>query len=803
MKKAIKTILTIYMLLLLTVTFGINNNNISLLAATNTNSEYVNTVTDLKTTDLMGGVTLYEQKMTSLLNGDKQKAFQEHFVQWVDLASYSNANVKLVTWTKQSMDNWTAATTKVCALDWEKNHPGWIVIAGTNGDFFSNSGDNTKEPTNNFMADGDMYRADYVGGYRGVVGINGDNTVVVGDPKLSSNMMLYIYDKDGNVAEKLPISGYNTAATSDGITLYTKDCKDTYDLTGYTVCEGVYTICRVSNGKNKTVFVKGEMGLSRPGKTAEKPYQTREEIEEDGTTKTITVREFYVATKNQEVVNKLKSGVKVKCQYDFVGEWQNVENSVGYIHQMLQNGTSLNQCSTDIFIYTDHPRTFIGFKEDGTPVLMVIDGRGSSTNPVKKGNYGVSLFEGAEIMKLAGCVNAYNLDGGGSSTLIARNENGGFDVINRPSDYGYERSTGNAIFLVMRDPAVETVSGRSSASTISIKRKTTDYAKSVTDIKVTVNGKTYEMESDEVIATGLLENTVYDVNVEYKLNGELCKSSYKASTNMYDPGVDINPTSKGFNIGLRQSDENLITSKVTIRVEEQEYVIENSEGKLTSYEITGLFKDDSYRISYTYEVTIKESGEKYTRSVEEKTYRTLSYDIPEIKEFSLKKRTGNKATVNYTIEDVDGLITKMYLVYNGEKVELEIDSNKYQIEELDMNKVNTFKLVVEYETPDGKTKEIESDEVTLGEEHVHEWVEATCTAPKTCKTCGATEGEALGHDWKEATTEAPKTCTRCGATEGEKLPTEKPKKNCKKTSLISILVSLTVLAGCLVIRKKH
>ena len=460
---------------------------------------------------------------------------------------------------------------------------------------------------------------------------------------------------------------------------------------------------------------------------------------------------------------------------------------------------------------------------------MVIDGRGSSTNPVKKGNYGVSLFEGAEIMKLAGCVNAYNLDGGGSSTLIARNENGGFDVINRPSDYGYERSTGNAIFLVMRDPAVETVSGRSSASTISIKRKTTDYAKSVTDIKVTVNGKTYEMKSDEVIATGLLENTVYDVNVEYKLNGELCKSSYKASTNMYDPGVDINPTSKGFNIGLRQSDENLITSKVTIRVEEQEYVIENSEGKLTSYEITGLFKDDSYRISYTYEVTIKETGEKYTRSVEEKTYRTLSYDIPEITEFSLKKRAGNKVTINYTIEDVDGLITKMYLVYNGEKVELEIDSNKYQIEELDMNKVNTFKLVVEYETPDGKTKEIESDEVTLGEEHVHEWVEATCTAPKTCKTCGetegealghdwkdatctapktcsrcgATEGEALGHDWKEATTEAPKTCTRCGETEGEKLPTEKPKKNCKKTSLISILVSLTVLAGCLVIRKKH
>lgn len=29
----------------------------------------------------------------------------------------------------------------------------------------------------------------------------------------------------------------------------------------------------------------------------------------------------------------------------------------------------------------------------------------------------------------------------------------------------------------------------------------------------------------------------------------------------------------------------------------------------------------------------------------------------------------------------------------------------------------------------------------------HAWVDATCTAPKTCELCGDTEGEALGHDW--------------------------------------------------------
>jgi len=51
----------------------------------------------------------------------------------------------------------------------------------------------------------------------------------------------------------------------------------------------------------------------------------------------------------------------------------------------------------------------------------------------------------------------------------------------------------------------------------------------------------------------------------------------------------------------------------------------------------------------------------------------------------------------------------------------------------------------------------------------HSWNEATCTAPKTCSICGATEGEALGHSWNEATCTAPKTCSVCGATEGEAL----------------------------------
>ncbi len=58
---------------------------------------------------------------------------------------------------------------------------------------------------------------------------------------------------------------------------------------------------------------------------------------------------------------------------------------------------------------------------------------------------------------------------------------------------------------------------------------------------------------------------------------------------------------------------------------------------------------------------------------------------------------------------------------------------------------------------------------TEGEKLAHDWDEATCEKPRTCKRCGATEGKALGHDWEKATCTKPKTCKRCGKTEGEKL----------------------------------
>lgn len=45
--------------------------------------------------------------------------------------------------------------------------------------------------------------------------------------------------------------------------------------------------------------------------------------------------------------------------------------------------------------------------------------------------------------------------------------------------------------------------------------------------------------------------------------------------------------------------------------------------------------------------------------------------------------------------------------------------------------------------------------------HVHTWVEATCTSPKTCSECGATEGNAKGHSVQIG------KCANCGEPQGK------------------------------------
>ena len=94
---------------------------------------------------------------------------------------------------------------------------------------------------------------------------------------------------------------------------------------------------------------------------------------------------------------------------------------------------------------TAAPRTAVGFSQDGRAMQVVtVDGRQADSG-------GVTLTELGLMMKRAGAHSALNLDGGGSSTLVAREPGSdALQVENSPSD-GSERTVPNGLALTAPD----------------------------------------------------------------------------------------------------------------------------------------------------------------------------------------------------------------------------------------------------------------------------------------------------------------------------------------------------------------
>ena len=106
----------------------------------------------------------------------------------------------------------------------------------------------------------------------------------------------------------------------------------------------------------------------------------------------------------------------------------------GSNHIIMQNGQFMEDWAER------HPRTAIGFNADSTRLyFVVVDGRHMTST-------GVTLWEMKGIFDALGAVNAVNLDGGGSSCILANDE-----VLNHPSD-GPVRAVGNGCLLVSVAP---------------------------------------------------------------------------------------------------------------------------------------------------------------------------------------------------------------------------------------------------------------------------------------------------------------------------------------------------------------
>lgn len=215
------------------------------------------------------------------------------------------------------------------------------------------------------------------------------------------------------------------------------------------------------------------------------------ELKEGEMVLTVNVNGSYDYHRN--LMNALNEGdtIKISCIAEGDERWLNAEEAIASVGETLISAGEIN----DSLPKGAAPRTAVGITGEGKIVFYVIDGR-------QKGiSYGVQLKTLAKRMAELGCVDAINLDGGGSTSISGVYP--GADeiaVLNSPSD-GRLRGVANFIFLKNNNPR-------------------TDIIKS---IYTTPNQEKYLSGTSDVLSSVGVDTAYYKTeleNVEYTTDGE-------------------------------------------------------------------------------------------------------------------------------------------------------------------------------------------------------------------------------------------------------------------------------------------
>jgi hypothetical protein len=124
-------------------------------------------------------------------------------------------------------------------------------------------------------------------------------------------------------------------------------------------------------------------------------------------------------------------------------DWEAAPDIVGGVGLLASAGRLVKdwgpEKARDGFTTERHPRTVIGRAGDGRIWLITVDGRNKALS------LGMNFSELQTLMTRVGLVDALNLDGGGSTTMVVRST-----VMNHPSDATGPRKVSDAIIVRAR-----------------------------------------------------------------------------------------------------------------------------------------------------------------------------------------------------------------------------------------------------------------------------------------------------------------------------------------------------------------
>ncbi|MVO98809.1 phosphodiester glycosidase family protein [Paenibacillus lutrae] len=286
------------------------------------------------------------------------------------------------------------------------------VIAAVNGDFYDMS---TGVPMGMFMGDGEILSSPPDGWF--AFGMKKDGSSLYGQsPKLTRTLTV--------AGKTSPVSAINRMRAAEGLNLYT----------------AAFHTSTMTNDLGDEIVLDVLDGEVKSGRTLKLKVSA---IHKDKGNTPLAAGQVVLSAsgKHRDALAGLAVGDEVTADFAFEGEWKDVTMSIGGSALLVKDGVA--QPNSDP---AAHPRTAIGTKADGSVIMLELDGRQPGFSE------GVTLQELGVIMKDLGAVNALNLDGGGSSTFVARLPGEKTrKMLNSPSDGG-ERKTANGILLVNKAP---------------------------------------------------------------------------------------------------------------------------------------------------------------------------------------------------------------------------------------------------------------------------------------------------------------------------------------------------------------
>jgi len=271
------------------------------------------------------------------------------------------------------------------------------AIAGANGLFFASDG----RPLGLLAIDGRIISEPYAN--RTAIGIK-SGQIVIDQVSMSGKVIL----GDGR---ELAVSGINRPRLENELIIYTPDY-------GGTSRTSVYGIDVIVDGDTVVDIVTGAAAIPENGFVVSGHGSARDFLSQVAVGDHITVElELEPNWLEQEFVHIIGGGPRL------------VKDGVVYItseEERFQADIALGRA----------PRTALGLTADRKLLVVTVNGRQPGVS------VGMTLQELAELMIELGAVDAMNLDGGGSTTMVIRGR-----VLNIPSD-GTERSVSNAIVVI-------------------------------------------------------------------------------------------------------------------------------------------------------------------------------------------------------------------------------------------------------------------------------------------------------------------------------------------------------------------